>query len=59
MRQRLSFITVREAAESLRVSPATLRRLIAGGRIRAVRVGRSVRIDPRDLEAFLSRGGVH
>jgi len=36
--------TVRQLAEAWRVSERTVRRAIADGRIRVVRIGRSVRI---------------
>ncbi|MGQ0570101.1 MAG: helix-turn-helix domain-containing protein [Armatimonadota bacterium] len=48
------FYTVPEAARRLRVSPATIWRLIDGGRLRAYRVGpRGIRIKPADLEALI------
>ncbi len=46
-------LTVQEVAERLRVHPITVRRHIKAGRLRAVRVGRSVRVRVSDLEAFL------
>ena len=46
--------TVKQAASQAQVSPRTIRRLIARGELPAVRIGRSVRIQPRDLEAFLA-----
>ena len=39
-------ITIQEAANLLRVSPRTVRRLISRGEIQAVRIGRSVRLTP-------------
>lgn len=49
-------LTIAEAAETLRVSPRTIRRLIADG-LPAVRIshrpGASLRIDERDLAAWL------
>jgi excisionase family DNA binding protein len=47
-------LTVAEVAERLRVHPITVRRHIKDGRLRAVRVGRAVRVRESDLEAFLS-----
>jgi excisionase family DNA binding protein len=49
--------TVREIASELRVSAATVRRLIWAKRLKASRVGRSVRISSRELERFLAAGG--
>ncbi|GAA5535145.1 helix-turn-helix domain-containing protein [Deinococcus aluminii] len=42
-----------EAAEQLRIAPATLRWLIKSGELRAYRLARAFRIDSADLEAFL------
>lgn len=46
--------TVPEAAERLRVSPRTVRRLIASGELRPVRIGRRTVLTERELEAFLA-----
>jgi excisionase family DNA binding protein len=51
-------LSVEEAAERLGTSVRFLRRLIAERRIAFVRVGRHVRIDPADLEAFIAAGRV-
>jgi excisionase family DNA binding protein len=51
-------LSVEEAAERLGTSVRFLRRLIAERRITFVRVGRHVRIDPADLEAFIAAGRV-
>ena len=42
-------LTVREVAERLHVHPITVRRLIASGRLAAVRIGRAVRVREADL----------
>lgn len=44
-----------EAAEALSISPRKLWGLSDSGEIPCVRIGRSVRYDPRDLEAFIAR----
>jgi excisionase family DNA binding protein len=41
----VDLLTVKEIAQLLRVSPITVRRYIASGRLPAVRIGRGVRID--------------
>ena len=46
-------LTVPDAAEALQVSSKTVRRLIARGELSALRVGRQLRIPPRDLHAYL------
>jgi excisionase family DNA binding protein len=45
-------LTVKEAAERYRVHEMTIRRHIARGWLRAVRVGRAVRIREEDLENY-------
>lgn len=45
MATELQFFTVNEAAVHWRISPATVRRLIASGRLKATRIGRSIRIE--------------
>ena len=51
-------LTLAEAAERLGTSVRFIRRLIAERRIAFVKVGRHVRIDPADLEAFVAAGRV-
>lgn len=46
-----------EAAVHVGVSHWTIRRMIADGRLRAVRVGRCIRIHPDDLERALKPVG--
>jgi excisionase family DNA binding protein len=51
-------LTVEEAAERLGTSARFVRRLIAERRIAYVKVGRHVRLDPTDVEAFIAGGRV-
>ncbi len=44
-----NFLTPAEAARELRVSTATIYRLLSDGRIRAVKVGSQYRIDKREV----------
>lgn len=44
---------IREAAELLSVSEATIRRLINDGKLRALKVRGSLRIDENDLTSYL------
>jgi excisionase family DNA binding protein len=46
-------LTVREVAESMRVSTMTVYRLIRSGALPAIRVGKHFRIRARDLDFFL------
>jgi excisionase family DNA binding protein len=45
-------LTVAAAAELLGVSVKTVRRRIASGEISVVRIGRSVRIHPKELQRY-------
>jgi excisionase family DNA binding protein len=47
-------LRVDEAAAALGVSRASMYRLLAAGRLRAVRVGRSTRIPAAELERFVA-----
>jgi excisionase family DNA binding protein len=48
-------LTRREAADALGVSVDTLVRLLDAGELRAVRVGRSVRVPTSEVESFVDR----
>ena len=52
MVQRL--MTAREVAEALRVSPMTVYRMVDAGALRALRVGRQLRIPADALTAYVS-----
>ena len=45
----MELMTIQEAADALRVAPVTIRRYIRSGRLRAVRVGRGLRVDKDDV----------
>ena len=49
-------LTVNDVAERLQLHPITVRRHIKAGQLRAVRIGRSVRIREADLEEYLEAG---
>ena len=51
-------LTVAEVADALRVSTMTVYRLVNGGELPALRVGKNIRIRERDLDAFLADGVV-
>jgi excisionase family DNA binding protein len=51
---RSPLLTVAEVAERLNVSIRSVRRLIKGGKLRIVRVGRVVRVRPEALEALIN-----
>jgi excisionase family DNA binding protein len=46
-------LTIAEVARICRVHEATVRRHIASGKLRSVRVGRGIRVRTEDLERFM------
>jgi excisionase family DNA binding protein len=53
-----TLLSVEQAAERLGTSTRFVRRLIAERRIAYVKVGRHVRLDPTDVEAFIAASRV-
>lgn len=53
-----ALLTVDDAAERLRTSPRFIRRLIEERRIRYVKLGSHVRIEPEVLEAYIAANRV-
>ena len=51
-------LTMEEAAERLGTTTRFVRRLVAERRIAYVKVGRHVRLDPTDVEAFIAASRV-
>lgn len=49
-----TLLTVRQAAEFLRLSQRTVRRMIADGRLPAMRIGRSIRISRAAYNQFVA-----
>jgi len=47
-------LTARQVATFMGVSEKTVRRLMASGRLRCIRIGRLARIDPGDVSRFLA-----
>jgi excisionase family DNA binding protein len=54
----MSLLSVEEAADRLGTSPRFIRRLIAERRIAFTKLGRHVRIDTKDIDAFIAPGRV-
>jgi excisionase family DNA binding protein len=50
-----SLLRIPQVAEGLGVSTRTVRRVIARGELVACRLGRSVRVHPDDLAAYIDR----
>ncbi|GGC09041.1 helix-turn-helix domain-containing protein [Cellulomonas carbonis] len=55
---RLRYLTVAEVADTMRVSRMTVYRLVHGGELPAVRVGRSFRVPQDALDAYLEASSV-
>ena len=47
------FYTVRTLAEKLAVTPMTIYRMVNQGKLPAVKIGKSIRFKPQDIDAFL------
>lgn len=54
----MALLTVEQAAERMCTKPRFIRRLIAERRIPYVKLGAHVRIDDRDIDAFIAAGRV-
>jgi excisionase family DNA binding protein len=48
-------LRIEEIADRLSVSRSMAWKLTATGQLRAIRIGRALRVHPRDLEAFIER----
>ena len=55
----LALLRVEEAAAVLQVSSKTVRRLLTHGDLKAIRIGRSVRIHSSGLKNLIARGGAN
>lgn len=53
--RRSRLLTYEDTADVLGVTVRTVYSLVKGGSLRVVRFGRLVRIDPRDLDEFITR----
>ena len=54
----MELLTVEQAADLLGTKPRFIRRLVAERRIRFTKLGRHVRLDREDLDAFVAAGRV-
>jgi len=48
----VTILTVKQAAERLGVKPSTIYAMVDKGRLRCQRIGRAIRISPRDLDSL-------
>lgn len=51
----MRLLTVADVALALRVTPKTVYRLLAAGKLPRVKVGAAVRVRPEDLDRFIDR----
>jgi len=51
----MQFLTTEETAKRLSLTPETVRRMIRGGELRAVKIGRVHRIEEEELGAYVIR----
>lgn len=51
---RRPLLTFKEVADSLNVSPRTVRRKVDNGELAVVRIGRSIRVHPDDLDVMIA-----
>ena len=51
-------LSLSQVSEELGVATVTLRRWVSQRRIAVVRLGRAVRVDPREVERLIERGTV-
>ena len=51
----VKFLTIAEVAAVMRVSKMTVYRLVHGGELPAVRVGRSFRVSEKDVNDYIER----
>lgn len=51
----VKFLTVAEVAAVMRVSKMTVYRLVHGGELPAVRVGRSFRVSEKDADEYIQK----
>jgi excisionase family DNA binding protein len=52
------YYTAKEIANTLAVTPMTIYRLAERGKLKAIRVGKSIRFDANDVESFLKNSSM-
>ncbi len=49
------FYTVKTLADKFAVKPLTIYRLLKKGKLTSIRIGKSIRFDPQDIDVFLNK----
>lgn len=49
----ITFYTIQETAEALKVTPQTIRAWIKQGRLKSIRIGKPIFVTEQDLKEFL------
>ena len=49
----ITFYTIQETAEALKVTPQTIRAWIKQGRLKSIRIGKPIFVTEKDLKEFL------
>jgi excisionase family DNA binding protein len=49
----ITFYTIQETAEALKVTPQTIRTWIKQGRLKSIRIGKPIFVTEQDLKEFL------
>jgi len=52
----MGLLTVKEAAEELNVTEQSVRRWIKQGKLQRIKLSKSVRIAPKELQRFIKEG---
>jgi excisionase family DNA binding protein len=50
-----NFMNTSQVAGILKICETTVRRMVMRGELKAIRIGRNIRISPEDLQAFMER----
>lgn len=52
------YYTAKEIAKSLSVKPVTIYRLAKRGELNAIRIGKSIRFDPEEVDTFIKNASI-
>jgi putative resolvase len=55
MSDKIRFYTVKEVCEVLKIKPLTVYRWLKAGKLKAVKIGKSYRVEQSEFEKFISK----